>query len=126
MLGGHRFLAEGAVAVDEMQPIGERLRLLRRWRGLTQMELAGLAGIAPSLISVYETGQRSLDRRSLIASLAAALRVSETDLTGGPPHLGTDPQQSGPHEGIPALRAALLTNSLSCPAAVSSTFAGAM
>jgi transcriptional regulator with XRE-family HTH domain len=118
MLGGHRFLAEGAVAVEDMQPIGERLRLLRRWRGLTQTELAGLAGIAPSLISMYETGQRSLDRRSLIASLAAALRVSETDLTGGPPHLGTDPQQSGPHEGIPALRAALLTNSLSGPAAV--------
>jgi transcriptional regulator with XRE-family HTH domain len=117
MLGGHRFLAEGAVAVEDMQPIGERLRLLRRYRGLTQVELAGLVGVSASMVSMWETGSESLDRRSTIAKLAAALRVSETDLTGGPPHLGTDPQQSRPHEGIPALKAALLTNSLSCPAA---------
>jgi transcriptional regulator with XRE-family HTH domain len=116
MLGGHRFLAEGAVAVEDMQPIGERLRLLRRYRGLTQVELAGLVGVSASMVSMWETGSESLDRRSTIAKLAAALRVSETDLTGGPPHLGIDPQQSGPHEGIPALRMALLTNSLSSPA----------
>jgi transcriptional regulator with XRE-family HTH domain len=116
MLGGHRFLAEGAVAVEDMRPIGERLRLLRRYRGLTQVELAWLTGVSPALVSMYETGQVSLDRRSTVAKLAAALRVSETDLTGGPPHLGTDPQQSGPHEGIPALRIALQTNSLARPA----------
>src|SRR5450432_4254055 len=32
------------------------------------------------------------------------------------PHLGRDPEQSAPHSAIPALRTALLSNSLWCPA----------
>ena len=96
--------------------IGTRLRILRRWRGMTQETLAGLAGLPRTYISMVEHGRRTLDRRSQIAALATALRVSETDLVGGPPHLSADPQQSGPHASIPVLRTALLTNSLSCPA----------
>jgi transcriptional regulator with XRE-family HTH domain len=95
--------------------IGARLRTLRRWRGLTQVELAGLAGLSPSFLSMVEHGQRMLDRRSHIAAIAAALRVSETDLTGGP-HLSADPVQSDPHKAIPALRAALQTSTLTEPA----------
>ena len=94
--------------------IGARLRTLRRWRGKTQTELAGLAGLSPSFISMVETGQRPLDRRSHIAALASALRVSETDLVGGP-HLSADRQQSDPHMSIPALRAAILSNTLTNP-----------
>ena len=60
--------------------IGARLRILRRWRGMTQVELAGLAAhLSPSFVSMVETGQRPLDRRSHIAAIASALRVSETD-----------------------------------------------
>jgi transcriptional regulator with XRE-family HTH domain len=99
--------------VDEAT-IGARLRTLRRWRGKTQTELAGLAGLSPSFISMVETGQRPLDRRSHIAALASALRVSETDLVGGP-HLSADRQQSDPHMSIPALRAAILSNTLTNP-----------
>lgn len=95
--------------------IGQRLRQLRRWRGLTLAELGGLAGVTPSQLSMWETGRRPLDRRSHIAALAAALKVSEAELTGGP-HLSTDPQQSGPHAVIPALREALQVNSLTGPA----------
>lgn len=95
--------------------IGARLRTLRRWRGKTQVELAGLAGLSPSFVSMVENGQRPLDRRSHIAALASALQVSETDLVGGP-HLTPDPLQSDPHMGIPALRVALQTNTLSDPA----------
>jgi len=102
------------VVVDEIT-IGARLRTLRRWRGKSQVELAGLAGLSPSFLSMVETGQRPLDRRSHIAALASALKVSETDLVGGP-HLTPDPLQSDPHMGIPALRVALQTNTLTTPA----------
>ena len=95
--------------------IGARLRTLRRWRGKTQTELAGLAGLSPSFLSMVETGQRPLDRRSHIAALASALQVSETDLVGGP-HLSRDRVQSDPHMAIPPLRVALQTNTLTRPA----------
>src|SRR5271155_4308056 len=91
--------------MDEIT-IGARLRPLRRWRGMTQVELAGLADLSPSFLSMVEHGSRLLDRRSHIAALAGALRVSETDLVGGP-HLSQDRLQSDPHMAIPALRAAL-------------------
>jgi len=100
--------------VDE-NTIGARLRILRRWRGLTLTELAGLADLSPSFLSMCERGQRMLDRRSHIAAVASALRVSETDLVGGP-HLSADPQQADPHTVIPALRVALQTNGLKEPA----------
>lgn len=97
--------------MDDIATIGARLRVLRRWRGMTQAQVAGLAGLLPSQISMIETGQRSLDRRSQISAIATALRVSETDLVGGP-HLSSDHQQSDPHTVIPALREALLTSRL--------------
>jgi len=100
--------------MDEIT-IGARLRTLRRWRRKTQVELAGLAGLSPSFLSMVESGQRPLDRRSHIAALASALMVSETDLVGGP-HLTPDPMQSDPRMGIPALRVALQTNTLTTPA----------
>lgn len=70
---------------------------------MTQVQLAGLAGLSPSFISMVETGQRPLDRRSHIAAVTKALDVSETDLVGGP-HLSADRMQSDPHTAIPALR----------------------
>jgi transcriptional regulator with XRE-family HTH domain len=94
--------------------IGARLRVLRRWRGMTQTELADLAAVRQSFLSMVERGQRALDRRSHIAALAAALEVSETDLVGGP-HLSDDPVQSDPHSHVPALRVALGTNALTEP-----------
>lgn len=102
--------------MEATDTIGARLRLLRRYRGLTQVQLAGLAAMSPSAISMIENGQLPLDRRSRISALAAALRVSETDLVGTAPHLGADPQQSSPHSFVPALRTALLTNSIARPA----------
>ena len=95
--------------------IGARLRILRRWRGMTQVQLADLADLSPSFVSMIENGQRPLDRRSHIAAIASALRVSETDLVGGP-HLSADRLQSDPHTTIPALREALQTSKLTVPA----------
>lgn len=97
--------------MNDQITIGARLRALRRWRGMTLAELGDQAELSISFLSMAERGQRSLDRRSHIAALAAALRISETDLVGGP-HLTADPVQSDPHLAIPGIRAALLTNTL--------------
>ncbi|MBO2450489.1 helix-turn-helix transcriptional regulator [Actinomadura barringtoniae] len=95
--------------------IGARLRILRRWRGLSLEELGGLANLSKGFLSKVENGKLALDRRSYISALAAALQVSETDLVGGP-HLGKDRLQSDPHTVIPSIRLALQTNTLAEPA----------
>ncbi len=41
--------------VDEAT-IGARLRILRRWRGMTLAELSGLAGVSLSYLSMVERG----------------------------------------------------------------------
>jgi transcriptional regulator with XRE-family HTH domain len=51
------------------------LRRLRRRRGMSQVALAGLAGLSPSFISMVENGHRGLTRLDHISALAAALRV---------------------------------------------------
>ena len=52
-------------------------------RGMTHAGRGAGWPITVVLVMV-ETGQRPLDRRSHIAALAGALKVSETDLVGGP------------------------------------------
>jgi transcriptional regulator with XRE-family HTH domain len=54
---------------------GHPLRRVRLRRGLTQAELAGLAGLSSSYISMIERGRRKLTRRDHVNALAAALRV---------------------------------------------------
>jgi transcriptional regulator with XRE-family HTH domain len=100
--------------MDEIT-IGARLRTLRRCRGLTQVELADRAGLSASYISMVEHGDRLLDRCSHIAALAGALRVSETDLVGGP-HLSSDRLQSDPH--LATLRAKEAATLLGDPVAM--------
>jgi transcriptional regulator with XRE-family HTH domain len=92
--------------------VGQRLRALRLWRGMSLSEVAGLAGLSAPFLSMAERGLRTIDRRSTISALAGALRVSETDLTGGPHLGGPDRVQSGPHSAVPAIRVALQTNTL--------------
>ncbi|MGH3327758.1 MAG: helix-turn-helix domain-containing protein [Streptomycetales bacterium] len=99
--------------MDEVT-IGARLRVLRNWRGMSLTAVAGQAGLSTSFLSMVERGQRALDRRSHIGAVAAALKVSEAELVGGP-HLSADPVQSQPHAGIPALGVALETNVLGEP-----------
>ncbi|CUJ01191.1 helix-turn-helix domain-containing protein [Achromobacter aegrifaciens] len=62
----------------------ERLRLLRAERGLSQIDLATQAGIAPAQLSRYELG-KSYPRAEVLAKLADALGVSRRELaTKGP------------------------------------------
>lgn len=58
-----------------------------RWRdigGLTQQQLADAVGVTREYISMIENGHRPVTKRSLLISLAQALGVSITDLTGQP------------------------------------------
>jgi transcriptional regulator with XRE-family HTH domain len=68
--------------MDEVdRTLGRQLRLIRRTRGKSQQVIADRAGISKSYLSRLESGERALDRRSLIVALAGALEVSPTELT---------------------------------------------
>ncbi|WP_007023907.1 helix-turn-helix domain-containing protein [Saccharomonospora iraqiensis] len=60
--------------------LGQTLRRLRHARGKSLAVVAGLAGISPSYLSRLESGDRALDRRSLIVALADALDVAPSEL----------------------------------------------
>ncbi|MGD0687719.1 MAG: helix-turn-helix transcriptional regulator, partial [Streptosporangiaceae bacterium] len=58
---------------------GQRLRHVRRSRGLTLAELGARVGRAPSVLSLLENGRRE-PRLSMIEALAAALSVPAGEL----------------------------------------------
>lgn len=68
--------------MSETSGIGRTLRQIRLTRGKSLSVIAGLAGISPSYLSRLESGERALDRRSLIVSLANALEVAPSEITG--------------------------------------------
>lgn len=61
---------------------GQTLRRIRRSRGKSLTVTADLAGISASYLSRLESGERALDRRSLIVVLAKALEVAPSEITG--------------------------------------------
>ncbi|MFC3452500.1 helix-turn-helix domain-containing protein [Amycolatopsis speibonae] len=63
-------------------PIGNRLREIRKAQGKSLAVISGLAGISPSYLSRLESGDRALDRRSLVVALANALEVAPSEITG--------------------------------------------
>lgn len=89
--------------------IGARVKYwrLRRRGGMTQTVLAGLAGVTQSYISHLEAGRKSIDRRSTLVAIAAALQVTVADLLGQPGD-PTDPLKAGATGSIPAIRAAII------------------
>ncbi len=64
-----------------MVDFGDRLRTLRRQRGLTQQQLASLVGVRNSVISFYEVGER-VPSPGVVIRLAAAFGVSTDYLLG--------------------------------------------
>ena len=54
--------------------IGERIRLIRTEKGMTQKEVAERAGMADSAIRKYESG-RVIPKSETIRRIAAALNV---------------------------------------------------
>lgn len=64
--------------------LGERIRNVRRRRGLTQSELASAAGVSASLIKKLEQGSITDARLETLRKIATALTVSTTMLAAGP------------------------------------------
>lgn len=89
------------------QHIGPTLRLWRKRRGLSQEELAGLAGITQPYLSQIETCQKTCARRSTLTALAAALSVSVGDLLRQPGD-PTSPARIAATASVPAIRTAVV------------------
>jgi transcriptional regulator with XRE-family HTH domain len=85
---------------------GQRVARARKRQGWTQAELAERVSRSTSWVAKIEGGHASLDRRSVLDHLAAALGVEVVELTGQPYRPVTQAQDSG-HSGIPSLRLAL-------------------
>lgn len=87
-------------------PIGERIAIYRRRRGLSQMRLGGLIGRSEDWVSKVERGDLPIDRMSVLVRVAEALRVQLGDLIRDP--ITPDAGQRL-HEGIADLRQALIS-----------------
>ena len=66
---------------EEKESIGERLARLRRERGITQVELAEILGVAQPMVSGYERGTLRL-HGELIVELTKILDVTADQLLG--------------------------------------------
>lgn len=87
-----------------MDAPGTTIRRLRRWRGISLEQAAGLAGLSKGYLSKIETGKAPIERRSTLISIADALRVSLADITGD----GLEIRDQRADRTIPNIRAALL------------------
>jgi transcriptional regulator with XRE-family HTH domain len=98
-------------------PVGERIAIYRRRRGLSQAVLAGLIGRSVSWLFQVERGIRAVDRMSVLIDLSRALKVDISELTGQPfalaPNGGLEP------EGLADIRRVLMRYA-QLPAAISS------
>lgn len=64
-----------------MMEFGEKLKRLRKEKGLTQEQLATLIGVKNSVISFYEVGDR-MPSPEVVKKLAVALHISSDYLLG--------------------------------------------
>lgn len=62
--------------------MSERIKLLRKEKGLTLEEVGNRVGVGKSTVRKWESGQIANMRRDKIALLAAALGVTPTQLMG--------------------------------------------
>ncbi|MEV1006316.1 helix-turn-helix transcriptional regulator [Streptomyces sp. NPDC049881] len=92
--------------LSEHLDLGERIAWYRYRRGLSQEVLAGLVGRSADWLSKIENGRITLDRLSVIKSLAVALDVQIGDLLGEPMLLDWTAGVRG--RSVPALREALM------------------
>lgn len=70
------------MSTDIRVAFGDRIRRLRKKRGVTQVELADLVGVGRSYLSQVEHGKRDPGLR-LIKALADGLGTTASDLLRG-------------------------------------------
>ncbi|MGW4124784.1 helix-turn-helix domain-containing protein [Nocardia sp. NPDC004711] len=90
----------------EDQFIGQRVKEIRKRRGITQQVLADRTGLSRGAIAKYESGERPVDSRRTLLALAEALGVTLGDLTGHE-HDKLDPSTAGFHTAVPDLETVL-------------------
>ncbi|MGH8910905.1 MAG: helix-turn-helix domain-containing protein [Acidimicrobiia bacterium] len=81
---------EGDIRLEEVRALSrlaDGLRRIRTERGMTQTEMARMAGVSPSAMSQAEAGHRGLALETLL-NLSDALGVSLDDLLGRRPEEG--------------------------------------
>lgn len=61
--------------------IGERIKAIRKERGLQQKELAGMIGISSARLSNFECGKNRVDVE-LLGDIASALKVPVGEILG--------------------------------------------
>jgi transcriptional regulator with XRE-family HTH domain len=76
--------------LSESNTIGDRLRLIRRERNMTQEELAEAAGVSKEIVAKLEQGRRQSARTTTLMKLSDALDVDLSDLTGKRDRIGAD------------------------------------
>jgi transcriptional regulator with XRE-family HTH domain len=91
-----------------METVGTRIRTWRRRRsGMSQKTLADLSGLSQGYISLIESGQKPLDRRSTQVAIAQALNISVAQLLGNPAETA-DPVRDRAVAHVPAIRDVLI------------------
>ncbi|WP_146101053.1 helix-turn-helix domain-containing protein [Nocardia nova] len=90
--------------------VGQRVRVIRARRGMTQQVLADRVGKSRGAIAKYENGERPIDSRTTLLALARALGVTIGDLTGHPEQEKLDPVTAGFHMFVPEIETALWTH----------------
>jgi transcriptional regulator with XRE-family HTH domain len=88
-------------------PVGQRLREIRLWRGLSLRAVAELAGFSAAYLSLIERGERPVDKRSTLEALAAALRVAPSELGSAFPPAGRHDELAGARTNLPRIEEAL-------------------
>src|SRR6266700_1165803 len=86
-------------------PIGDRIRIYRGRRGLSQRELAGLIGRSESWLSQVERGVRSVDKFSVLVDIAQVLKTNVQTLAGT--RMQYSPNGDTPIAGVDNVIAAL-------------------
>ncbi|MEU9142000.1 helix-turn-helix transcriptional regulator [Streptomyces sp. NPDC048404] len=87
---------------------GDRIKLYRKRKGLSQAALGGLIGRSEDWVSKVERGVIPVDKLSVLLEISRVLDIRDlTELTGR--SIALTPDGSREHESVPAIRRALNT-----------------